>query len=86
MGAASPATDARDADWAGKRMVAHWAACDEDRVAIAFHVETRPQAAKRAPAGWNRSRTWIVTREGEGARRASRSSTTTAMTMAKPMR
>ena len=55
-------TDARDADWAGKRMVAHWAACDEARVAIAFHV-----ADPKAPAGWNRSRTWIVTREGEGA-------------------
>ena len=55
-------TDARDADWAGKRMVAHWAACDEARVAIAFHV-----ADPEAPAGWNRSRTWIVTREGEGA-------------------
>ena len=54
--------DARDADWAGKRMVAHWAACDEARVAIAFHV-----ADPEAPAGWNRSRTWIVTREGEGA-------------------
>ena len=55
-------TDARDADWAGKRMVAHWAACDEARVAIAFHV-----ADPEAPAGWNRSRTWIVTRDGEGA-------------------
>ncbi|HCJ44733.1 MAG TPA: hypothetical protein DHV58_12190 [Erythrobacter sp.] len=43
-------------------MVAHWAACDEARVAIAFHV-----ADPEAPAGWNRSRTWIVTREGEGA-------------------
>jgi len=54
--------DARDADWAGKVMVAHWAACEEDRVAIAFHV-----ADPEAPAGWNRSRTWIVTRHGAGA-------------------
>lgn len=50
--------DARDADWAGKRMVAHWAECSEDRVAIAFHVED-----PGLNGGWNRSRTWIVTRE-----------------------
>lgn len=50
--------DARDADWAGKRMVAHWAECTPDRVAIAFHVEDA-----EAPGGWNRSRTWLVTRE-----------------------
>ncbi|WP_324828610.1 hypothetical protein [Qipengyuania zhejiangensis] len=49
--------DARDADWAGKRMVAHWAECSEARIAIAFHVEDT-----EAPGGWNRSRTWIVTR------------------------
>ena len=49
--------DARDADWAGKRMVAHWAECSDDRVAIAFHVED-----PEAEGGWNRSRTWIVTR------------------------
>ncbi len=64
-------TDARDADWAGKRMVAHWAACDEARVAIAFHVEEAPPSSSSEAVGqkhlWNRSRTWIVTREGEGA-------------------
>jgi hypothetical protein len=49
--------DARDADWAGKRMIAHWAECSEDRVAIAFHVEDA-----ELDGGWNRSRTWIVTR------------------------
>lgn len=53
--------DARDADWAGKRMIAHWAQCSADRVAIAFHVEDAGEAG-----GWNRSRTWIVTREGAG--------------------
>ena len=37
--------DARDADWAGKAMVAHWAACEEDRVAIAFHVEEAPPSS-----------------------------------------
>jgi hypothetical protein len=74
---------ARDTDWAGKRMIAHWAACDETRVAIAFHVEeVAPSSGSEAvgrtetPSGseaagqeqpWNRSRTWIVTREGTGA-------------------
>jgi hypothetical protein len=75
--------DARDADWAGKRMVAHWAACDETRVAIAFHVEEASSSSSSQAVGrtetssgseavgqeqsWNRSRTWIVTREGTGA-------------------
>ena len=63
--------DARDADWAGKAMVAHWAACEEDRVAIAFHVEEAPPSSGSEAVGrenpWNRSRTWIVTRHGAGA-------------------
>ena len=63
--------DARDADWAGKAMVAHWAACEEDRVAIAFHVEETPPSSGSEAVGrenpWNRSRTWIVTRHGAGA-------------------
>ena len=62
-------SDARDADFADKRMVAHWAECSDSRVAIAFHVED-----PSAPGGWDRSRTWIVTRgeietgSGPGAR------------------
>jgi len=64
-------TVARDADWAGKRMVAHWAECDETRVAIAFHVEEAPPSSSSEAVGqeqsWNRSRTWTVTREGTGA-------------------
>ena len=63
--------DARDADWADKAMVAHWAACEEDRVAIAFHVEETPPSSGSEAVGrenpWNRSRTWIVTRHGAGA-------------------
>ena len=75
--------DARDADWAGKAMVAHWAACEEDRVAIAFHVEETPPSSSSEAVGrtetssgseavgrenpWNRSRTWIVTRHGASA-------------------
>lgn len=50
--------DARDADWAGKRMIGHWAECGTNRVAIAFHVED-----PAAEGGWNRSRTWVVSRE-----------------------
>ncbi len=53
--------DARDADWAGKGMIAHWAECSDNRIAIAFHVEDADEAG-----GWNRSRTWLVTREGVG--------------------
>ena len=56
-------SDARDADWAGKRMVAHWADCSDTRVAIAFHVQDAG-----APGGWNRSRTWIVSRTADGLR------------------
>ena len=58
--------DPRDADWAGKRMIAHWADChdsgqrdgNEDSVSIALHIEDASE-----PDGWNRSRTWIVDRK-----------------------
>ena len=53
--------DARDAEWAGKPMIAHWADCSDERIAIAFHV-----ADEDAHGGWNRSRTWILTRTGSG--------------------
>ena len=56
-------SDERDADWAGKRMVAHWADCSDTRVAIAFHVEDA-----EAAGGWNRSRTWLVSRTADGLR------------------
>ncbi|MDE1467333.1 hypothetical protein [Aurantiacibacter sp. D1-12] len=56
-------SDERDADWAGKRMVAHWAECSDTRVAVAFHVEDA-----EAPGGWNRSRTWLITRTADGLR------------------
>lgn len=55
--------DERDVDWAGKRMVAHWADCSDTRIAIAFHVED-----DAATGGWNRSRTWLVTRGADGLR------------------
>lgn len=48
--------DARDADMRGRAMIAHWADCTPDRIAIAFHIEDADGS------GWDRSRTWLVTR------------------------
>ena len=59
--------DARDADWAGKAMVAHWAECSDTRTAIAFHTTTGMEAQAGEPA-WDRSRTWLVTRTDDGLR------------------
>ena len=55
-------SDARDADFRGRAMVAHWAACSDTRIAIAFHVEDADGGA------WDRSRTWLVTRTPDGLR------------------
>ena len=54
--------DARDEDWQGRTMIAHWVQCDEDRVAIAFHVESGMETSIGDPV-WDRSRTWIITRQ-----------------------
>lgn len=51
--------DAADADLAGKPMIVHFRACSADRMEIPFHVGTED-------GGWNRSRTWIITRTGAG--------------------
>ena len=59
-------TDERDADWRGRAMIAHWASCDERTVAIAFHVQGETGAGADTGADtarWDRSRTWIVSRE-----------------------
>lgn len=53
--------DAADADLAGKPMIVHFRSCSPDRMEIPFHVGT-------ADGGWNRSRTWIITRTGTGLR------------------
>ncbi|TWJ08930.1 hypothetical protein JN10_0550 [Altererythrobacter ishigakiensis] len=55
--------DERDADWQGRDMLAHWAQCDERVIAIAFHMEY-PEREN----GWDRSRTWVVTRTDAGLR------------------
>ena len=49
--------DARDADMAGNAMIAHWAQCSDNRIAVAFHIFDGD-----AHGSWNRSRTWILTR------------------------
>ncbi|WP_199241124.1 hypothetical protein [Marinicauda salina] len=48
--------DPRDADMAGERLVMHIRECSADELRIPFHV------------GENRSRTWVITRVGEGLR------------------
>lgn len=55
--------DARDAAMRGRAMIAHWARCQPDSIAVAFHI-----ADPEAPGGWNRSRTWVVTRHADGLR------------------
>ena len=64
-------SDARDKDWQGRAMIAHWAECSERRIAIAFHVEEAPSSSSEASGqtgGWDRSRTWLVTRTSDGLR------------------
>lgn len=52
---ASPPVEA-DASFAGKTLTMHVRECSEDEIRIPFHV------------GADRSRTWVVTRTGEGLR------------------
>ncbi|MBD2842931.1 hypothetical protein [Erythrobacter rubeus] len=53
-------TDEADADFAGADMVMHVRECSEDRIAVPFHVELNGE--------WDRSRTWVITRTGDGLR------------------
>jgi hypothetical protein len=53
--------DAADADLAGKPMIVHFRSCTADRIEIPFHVGA-------ADGGWDRSRTWIITRTGSRLR------------------
>ena len=61
-GGALASSDARDADWQGRAMVAHWAECSDARIAVALHVE------EADGSGWDRSRTWLVSRTPDGLR------------------
>ncbi len=50
-----------DAAMAGKPMIMHAATCTPDEIQIPFHIAEDPDS-------WDRSRTWIITRTGEGLR------------------
>ena len=52
-----------DADMRGKAMVMHVRRCSPDRIEIPFHI-----AGLGPDGGWDRSRTWIVTRTATGLR------------------
>lgn len=51
--------DAVDADMAGAQMVMAVAECSEDRIAVPFHI-------MQADGSWDRSRTWLITRNDAG--------------------
>lgn len=56
-------SDAADADMAGKPMVMHVRTCTKDRIEIPFHV-----GGTGRDGGWDRSRTWVITRTDNGLR------------------
>jgi hypothetical protein len=53
---AESAPEGTDADFAGREMVMHVRACEDDEIQIPFHV------------GEDRSRTWLITRTDDGLR------------------
>ncbi|BDW81271.1 hypothetical protein MACH24_07090 [Erythrobacter sp. Dej080120_24] len=54
--------DAADADMAGAEMVMAVAECSADRIAVPFHI-------RQADGTWDRSRTWLITRNDAGGLR-----------------
>jgi len=52
-----------DADMRGKPMVMHVRSCAPDRIEIPFHIE-----GLGPDGGWDRSRTWVITRTATGLR------------------
>lgn len=52
-----------DADMRGKAMVMHIRHCTADRIEIPFHID-----GLGPDGGWDRSRTWVITRTGTGLR------------------
>lgn len=52
-----------DADMRGKAMVMHIRSCAPDRIEIPFHID-----GVGPNGGWDRSRTWIITRTATGLR------------------
>jgi hypothetical protein len=55
--------EAADAEMQGKAMVMHIRRCTPDRIEIPFHI-----AGLGPDGGWDRSRTWIVSRTESGLR------------------
>ncbi len=53
-------SDAADADMAGREMVMHVRTCSASQIAVPFHVQN-------ADGTWDRSRTWLITRNEGGA-------------------
>jgi hypothetical protein len=51
--------EAPDAAMRGAGMVMHVRRCSDERIEVPFHVQ-------RADGSWDRSRTWVLTRTGEG--------------------
>jgi len=56
-------TQDADADMRGKAMVMHVRGCTPDRIEIPFHIE-----GLGPDGGWDRSRTWVITRTTTGLR------------------
>lgn len=54
-------SDAADAEMAGRPMVMQVRDCSDQGVAIPFHIQN-------ADGGWDRSRTWLITRTDRGLR------------------
>ena len=52
-----------DADMRGKAMVMHVRSCTPDRIEIPFHID-----GVGPGGGWDRSRTWVITRTTTGLR------------------
>lgn len=52
-----------DADMRGKAMVMHVRSCTPDRIEIPFHID-----GLGPDGGWDRSRTWVITRTATGLR------------------
>lgn len=52
-----------DADMRGKAMVMHVRSCSPDRIEIPFHID-----GLGPDGGWDRSRTWVITRTATGLR------------------
>lgn len=52
-----------DAEMRGRAMVMHIRHCTADRIEIPFHIE-----GLAADGGWDRSRTWVITRTDTGLR------------------